>query len=64
MGDRPIRIEQLAYELGITTRSVRRLEAKGVLPAAKRDRNNYRYYLPDDVRRLKAILYPPTEQAS
>jgi hypothetical protein len=46
-------ISEAARELGLSAEWLREGERRGSLPYAKRDRNNYRYYTPEDVERLR-----------
>jgi len=70
MGDIPLTIGQVAREVGRSAKTLKRLEAAGVLPQPQRGQDfvngvpGWRYYFPDDVRRIKAILYPRRDLAS
>ena len=46
-------ISQAARELGLSAEWLRQGEKRGSLPPAKRDRNGYRYYLAEDIERLR-----------
>jgi DNA-binding transcriptional MerR regulator len=46
-------ISEAARELGLSAEWLRQGEKRGSLPAAKRDRNGYRYYTKADIARLK-----------
>jgi putative resolvase len=46
-------ISQAARELGLSAEWLRQGEKRGSLPPAKRDRNGYRYYTPEDIERLR-----------
>lgn len=48
-------IKELANMLDISPKTIRFYEDEGVIPKAKRDKNNYRYYSNDDYKRLKFI---------
>ena len=46
-------ISEAARELGLSAEWLRQGEKRGSLPLAKRDRNDYRYYTPEDIERLR-----------
>jgi DNA-binding transcriptional MerR regulator len=46
-------ISEAARELGLSAEWLREGERRGSLPHAKRDRNNHRYYTPEDIERLR-----------
>jgi len=46
-------ISEAARELGLSAEWLRQGEKRGSLPPARRDRNGYRYYTPDDMERLR-----------
>jgi DNA-binding transcriptional MerR regulator len=46
-------ISEAARELGLSAEWLRQGEKRGVLPPARRDRNGYRYYTPEDILRLR-----------
>ena len=46
-------ISEAARELGLSAEWLRKGEKRGTLPQAKRDRNGYRYYTPEDIERLR-----------
>ena len=46
-------ISEAARELGLSAEWLRQGEKRGSLPPAKRDRNGYRYYLAEDIERLR-----------
>ncbi len=46
-------ISEAARKLGLSAEWLRQGEKRGVLPPARRDRNGYRYYTPEDVERLR-----------
>ncbi|WP_172197931.1 MerR family transcriptional regulator [Saccharibacillus qingshengii] len=50
-----MRIQQLSQKLGLSARSIRFYEAKGLLPPARRLENGYRVFGPEDEKRLKRI---------
>ena len=47
-------ISQAARLLGLSAEWLRQGEKRGSLPPAKRDRNGYRYYLAEDIERLRS----------
>ena len=46
-------ISEAARELGLSAEWLRQGEKRGSLPLARRDRNGYRYYTPEDIERLR-----------
>lgn len=52
-----MRIGDIARELEVSTTWIRRLERKGLVPPAPRDRNGHRRYRPQHVRILRAALF-------
>ena len=46
-------ISEAARKLGLSAEWLRRGEKRGSFPLARRDRNGYRYYTPEDVERLR-----------
>jgi DNA-binding transcriptional MerR regulator len=46
-------ISEVARELGLSAEWLRQGEKRGSLPRARRDRNGYRYYMPQDIERLR-----------
>lgn len=56
-----MRIRDIARELGVSPEWLRGLERKGEIPKAQRDRNDHRRYTPEDLERLRALLYPTRE---
>jgi DNA-binding transcriptional MerR regulator len=50
-----LRIQQVAAEVGLTTRSIRYYEELGLLKPAARSEGSYRLYDEDDLERLKFI---------
>ena len=46
-------ISEVARELGLSAEWLRQGEKRGSLPPARRDRNGYRYYTPEDIARLR-----------
>lgn len=52
---RLLRIQEVASELGLTTRSIRYYEELGLLSPAARSEGAYRLYDPSDIERLRFI---------
>ena len=46
-------ISEAARELAFSAEWLRQGEKRGSLPLARRDRNGYRYYTPEDIERLR-----------
>ena len=46
-------ILEAARELGLSAEWLRQGEKRGALPRARRGRNGYRYYTPEDIERLR-----------
>ena len=46
-------ISEAARELDLSAEWLRQGEKRGALPLARRDRNGYRYYTPEDIERLR-----------
>lgn len=57
---RTYRISEAARELGISVQWLRMGERCSFFPPARRDRNNHRYYTPDDITRLRNRRTPRT----
>ena len=55
---------EAARRLGLSAEWLRRGEKRGSLPLARRDRNGYRYYTPEDLERLRNRRLLPVEEAS
>ena len=53
--ERLLRINEVAAELGLTTRSIRYYEEMGLLAPAARSDGDYRLYDPSDIERLRFI---------
>lgn len=52
---RLLRIQEVAEEVGLTPRSIRYYEERGLLEPAARSEGAYRLYDPDDIERLRFI---------
>jgi DNA-binding transcriptional MerR regulator len=52
---RLLRIQEVAAEVGLTTRAIRYYEEQGLLQPAARSEGDYRLYDPTDVERLRFI---------
>ncbi len=50
-----IHIGELASLLDRTVLTIKRWEAESIIPKAKRDSRNWRYYTPDDVNEIRKI---------
>ena len=48
-------IKELATKLKISTKTIRFYEVEGLIPKAKRNNNNYRFYDNEDYKRLSFI---------
>jgi DNA-binding transcriptional MerR regulator len=55
MLNKPQTIGQAADELGVTASWLRFGERLGALPLARRQENGYRYYTPEDIKRLRHL---------
>lgn len=53
-----MRIGDVAKQLRVSTDWLRRLERRGDLPKAHRDRNGHRRYTPQQVEVIRASLFP------
>ena len=53
---RTYRIGELAKELDRSTLTIKKWEAKGLIPSARRDSRGWRYYTEDDVNEIKNVL--------
>lgn len=51
-------IGEAAAQLGRSPITLRRLERAGLVPAAFRDRAGRRCYTPEDIERLRAVIFP------
>ncbi len=52
-----MRIKEAAKELGISISLLRRLEREGRLPPAMRDLGGQRRYAPEDIAKLRGLLF-------
>jgi DNA-binding transcriptional MerR regulator len=52
-----MRIREIATELRVSTTWLRRLERAGLVPPPARDRNGHRRYGPEDLVRLRRLIY-------
>jgi DNA-binding transcriptional MerR regulator len=55
MEEKPLFIGKLAKQIGVNPKTIRYYEEMNLLPKSKRERNNYRVYSQDAVRRLNFI---------
>ena len=53
-----MRVGSFARELGFSAEWIRRMEREGKIPCAPRDLNGHRRYRPEDVERLRKLLFP------
>ena len=51
-----LRIGEAARLLGVTAKTLRFYEAKGILPPARRNGAGYRLYSPEDLERVRFVL--------
>jgi len=51
-----LNIQQLARAVGLAADTLRRYEARGLIPPARRDRNGYRFYTPEDLKKVLAAV--------
>jgi DNA-binding transcriptional MerR regulator len=49
------KINELAKELGVSIQTVKNYEEQGILPKAKRDTKGWRYYILEDIIKIKAL---------
>lgn len=59
---RLLKISEAARELSLSADWLRQGEKRGSLPPARRDRNGYRYYTPEDIERLRNRRLFSTEE--
>ncbi len=55
MGERTLTIRQLAEEAGVSSKTLRHWETRGLLPPPRRTHTNYRLYGEDDLERVLFI---------
>ena len=53
-----MRIAAVARKLGVSADYLRSLEKDGRIPPALRDINGHRRFFPEDVDRLRSVLFP------
>ncbi len=53
-----MRVSDVARAIGVSSDWLRRLEQQGRIPPAPRDLNGHRRYGPEDVKRLRELLFP------
>jgi|GEM_PF-1062747 len=53
---RVYRIGEVAKELDRSTLTIKKWEASGLIPKAKKDSRGWRYYTEDDINEIKRIL--------
>ena len=59
--ERILRVSEAARRLSCSERWLRDAEAKGKIPKARRDLNNWRIYTEEDVQRITALLIPKSK---
>jgi len=59
---RLLTISEVARKLGCSVEWLREAEAIGRIPAAKRDINGWRRYVPEDVKEIKRRLFPSEKE--
>ena len=57
-----MRVKDVAREVGCSPDWLKRLERKGVLPIAPRDRNGHRRYDKELVRKIRRVLFERRER--
>jgi len=57
-----LKVSEVARQIGRSERWLRESEAKGKIPKARRDLNNWRIYTEEDIQRIMALLIPPRGQ--
>ena len=60
-GQESMRIGGAAKRHGASTSWLRKLERQGKIPRAARDRNGHRRYTPEDIERIRQVIYPSDE---
>jgi len=59
MKEKPLlRIGEVARQTGLHATTIRRLEQRGLLPPPRRDWAGHRRFAPDDLDRLRALMFP------
>jgi len=56
--ERTLTVTEAARELGRSERWLRDAEAKGKIPKARRDLNNWRVYTEEDIAKIRQLLVP------
>jgi DNA-binding transcriptional MerR regulator len=54
-----MRIGEASRQIQRSARWLRMAEATGIIPQAKRDMNNWRYYTEEDIEKIRKIIFPP-----
>jgi DNA-binding transcriptional MerR regulator len=52
-----MRITRVAGELGVSSAWIKRLERDGLIPRIPRDPNGHRRFAPEDVERLRELIF-------
>ena len=53
-----LRVHEVAAAVGVSSDTIRKYEANGVLEKAPRGLNGWRVYTPSDVERIRRTLFP------
>jgi len=61
-GKRVYSRKEVAVLVGKDTQTIRNWEDAGAIPASKRDENDYRYWLEDDLEAIKAYASLPAKE--
>ena len=57
-----MRIGDAAKALGVARETIRSWERRGLIPPARRDRNQQRRYTRQDLERIRHVVFPRREQ--
>lgn len=57
-----MRIAELARQLKVSPDWIRRLERAGLIPVPDKDLHGHRRYGPEDLERIRAVIFPPEDQ--
>jgi len=58
MGKRHLTVHEAADAVGVSAATLRRYEKTGILEPASRDRNGWRRYSEDHIRKIAAVVDP------
>lgn len=59
--ERYLKVSEVARQIGRSERWLRESEAKGKIPKARRDLNNWRIYTDEDVQQIIDLLIPKSK---